>query len=50
MSNNQEIKTPPKIKGPGPMGGPHGGKGPVEKHKRCKRNNKKLAKDFLIIK
>ena len=29
MSNNQEIKTPPKIKGPGPMCGQHGGKGPV---------------------
>ena len=44
MSNNQEIKTPPKIKGPGPMGGPHGGKGPVEKAKDVKGTTKKLAK------
>ena len=43
MSNNQEIKTPPKIKGPGPMGGPHGGKGPVEKAKDVKGTTKKLA-------
>ncbi len=44
MSNNETTKTPPKMKGPGPMGGPpHGGRGPVEKAKDIKGTTKKLA-------
>ena len=43
MSNNETTKMPPKIKGPGPMGGPHGGHGPVEKAKDIKGTTKKLS-------
>lgn len=44
MSNNGTTKMPPKMKGPGPMGGPHGGHGPAEKAKDIKGTTKKLAK------
>ena len=43
MSNNETTKMPPKMKGPGPMGGPHGGHGPAEKAKDIKGTTKKLA-------
>ena len=43
MSNNETTKMPPKMKGPGPMGGPHGGHGPVDKAKDIKGTTKKLA-------
>ena len=43
MSNNETTKMPPKMKGPGPMGGPHGGRGPTEKAKDIKGTTKKLA-------
>ena len=43
MSNNQNTQTPPKMKGHGPMGGPGGGHGPVEKAKDVKGTTKKLA-------
>ena len=43
MSNNETTKMPPKMKGPGPMGGPHGGRGPAEKAKDIKGTTKKLA-------
>ena len=43
MSNNETTKMPPKMKGPGPMGGPHGGHGPSEKAKDIKGTTKKLA-------
>ena len=43
MSNNETTKMPPKMKGPGPMGGPHGGHGPVEKAKDIKGTTKKLS-------
>ena len=42
--SNQETKTPPKMKGHGPMGGPHGSQGPAEKAKDVKGTTKKLAK------
>ena len=44
MSNNETTQKPPKMRGPGPMGGPHGGRGPVEKAKDIKGTTKKLAK------
>ena len=40
MSNNQNTQTPPKMKGHGPMGGPGGGHGPVEKAKDVKGTTK----------
>ena len=43
MSNNETTQKPPKMRGPGPMGGPHGGRGPVEKAKDIKGTTKKLA-------
>ena len=43
MSNNETTKMPPKMKGPGPMGGPHGGHGPAEKAKDIKGTTKKIA-------
>lgn len=43
MSNNETTKMPPKMKGPGPMGGPPGGHGPAEKAKDIKGTTKKLA-------
>ena len=43
MSNNETTKMPPKMKGPGPMGGPRGGHGPAEKAKDIKGTTKKLA-------
>ena len=43
MSNNETTKMPPKMKGPGPMVGPHGGHGPAEKAKDIKGTTKKLA-------
>ena len=42
--SNQETKTPPKMKGHGPMGGPRGSQGPAEKAKDVKGTTKKLAK------
>ena len=44
MSNNETTQKPPKMRGPGSMGGPHGGRGPVEKAKDIKGTTKKLAK------
>ena len=44
MSNNETKQKPPKMRGPGPMGGPHGGRGPVEKAKDIKGTTKKLAR------
>lgn len=44
MNNNETTQKPPKMRGPGPMGGPHGGRGPVEKAKDIKGTTKKLAK------
>ena len=45
MSNNETTQKPPKMRGPGPMGGgPHGGHGPAEKAKDIKGTIKKLAK------
>ena len=44
MSNNETTQKPPKMRGPGPMGGPHGGHGPAEKAKDIKGTTKKLAK------
>ena len=43
MSNNETTKMPPKMKGPGPMGGPRRGHGPAEKAKDIKGTTKKLA-------
>lgn len=49
MSNNQNTQTPPKMKGHGPMGGPGGGHGPVEKAKDVKGTTKKIStKTFKI--
>ena len=43
MSNNETKQKPPKMRGPGPMGGPHGGRGPVEKAKDIKGTTKKTS-------
>ncbi len=43
MSNNITEQKPPKMRGNGPMGGPHMGHGPTEKAKDIKGTTKKLA-------